>query len=121
MGLSIERWLKVCHPVDYGLNCSRTSYIIVFLSFSLSLFLSFSLSLFLNSFFYYFSGMISLFTLMGLSIERWLMVCHPVDYVLNCSRTSYIIVGSAWALGLLTSAPPLFGWAYYAPETSGMR
>jgi hypothetical protein len=70
---------------------------------------------------YKFSGMISLFTLMGLSIERWMIICHPSSHSLNSYVTSYIIIGSAWSLGLITSAPPLFGWAYFAPETSGMR
>jgi hypothetical protein len=69
----------------------------------------------------YFEGMISMFTLMGLSIERWLIICHPGKFSLNSDLTSYTIVGSAWGLGLITSAPPLFGWAYFAPETSGMR
>ena len=58
---------------------------------------------------------------MGLSIERWLIISCPGKYSLNSHLTSYIIIISAWTLGLLTSAPPLFGWAYFAPETSGMR
>jgi hypothetical protein len=65
--------------------------------------------------------MVSLFTLMGLSVERWLIISHPGKYSLNSRLTSYVIIGTAWGLGLATSAPPLFGWAYFAPETSGMR
>ena len=65
--------------------------------------------------------MVSLYTLMGLSVERWLIISHPGKYSLNSNLTSNAIIVSAWILGLATSAPPLFGWAYFAPETSGMR
>jgi hypothetical protein len=64
--------------------------------------------------------MTSLYTLMGLSIERWLIITRPGKFSLNSFKSTAIIITSAWTLGLLTSAPPLFGWAYFAPETSGM-
>jgi hypothetical protein len=67
------------------------------------------------------SGMTSLYTLMGLSIERWLIITRPGKFSLNSSTSTAVILVSAWTLGLASSAPPLFGWAYYAPETSGMR
>ena len=66
-------------------------------------------------------GMTSLYTLMGLSVERWLIITHPRKFSLKSYATNAFIIVSAWILGLLLSAPPLFGWAYYAPETSGIR
>ena len=65
-------------------------------------------------------GMTSLYTLMGLSIERWLIITRPGKFSLNSYATTWIIISSAWILSLMTALPPLFGWAYYAPETSGM-
>jgi hypothetical protein len=64
--------------------------------------------------------MTSLYTLMGLSIERWLVITRPGEYSLNSFTATSVIIAAAWSLGILTSAPPLFGWAYFAPETSGM-
>jgi len=66
-------------------------------------------------------GMTSLYTLMGLSIERWLIITQPGKFSLNCYTATWIIIGMAWALSFAVSAPPLLGWAYYSPETSGMR
>ena len=65
--------------------------------------------------------MTSLYSLMGLSIERWLIITRPGKFSLNSYTATSIIILSAWGLSLLVSLPPLVGWAYFAPETSGMR
>ena len=65
--------------------------------------------------------MTSLYSLMGLSIERWLIITRPGKFSLNSYTATSIIIAAAWGLSLMVSLPPLVGWAYFAPETSGMR
>jgi hypothetical protein len=65
--------------------------------------------------------MVSLYTLMGLSVERWLIICHPGEHSMDSKLTSKMVIISSWTLALAISAPPLIGWAYFAPESSGMR
>ena len=66
-------------------------------------------------------GMLSIYTLTALALQRWLLVTHPGKFSVNSPSIARISLVVVWALALAIASPPLAGWAYYAPESSGLR
>nr|AJD38770.1 short-wavelength sensitive opsin 2B [Macrourus berglax] len=61
-------------------------------------------------------GMVSLWSLAVVALERWLVICKPMG---NFSfRSNHAIAGCAmtWVCALAAALPPLFGWSRYIPE-----
>lgn len=67
------------------------------------------------------SGMSSVYTLTALSTQRWLLVTRHGKFPLNNRTVTVTILALVWSLSLAIALPPFFGWAFYAPETSGLR
>eukprot|EP00095_Tigriopus_kingsejongensis_P001031 maker-scaffold587_size153100-snap-gene-0.29 protein:Tk01031 transcript:maker-scaffold587_size153100-snap-gene-0.29-mRNA-1 annotation:"hypothetical protein DAPPUDRAFT_302649" len=65
-------------------------------------------------------GMVSIFTLTSLAIQRWLLVTRPGKFSVNNWTHARLILTLIWLLSLAVALPPLLGWSFYAPETSGL-
>nr|ABS89282.1 SWS2 opsin [Neoceratodus forsteri] len=61
-------------------------------------------------------GMVSLWSLAVVAFERFLVICKPLGNF--TFRSTHAIIGcvATWVFGLISSAPPLFGWSRYIPE-----
>ena len=65
--------------------------------------------------------MLSIYTLAALSTQRWILVTRPAILNVQSWRATLALVGTAWALALAMALPPAMGWAWYVPESSGLR
>nr|AWU59275.1 short-wavelength sensitive 2 opsin [Chitala ornata] len=61
-------------------------------------------------------GMVSLWSLAVVAVERYLVICKPVGSF--TFRNTHALIGCAipWIFALVASLPPLFGWSRYIPE-----
>ncbi|KAK9966590.1 hypothetical protein ABG768_003692 [Culter alburnus] len=61
-------------------------------------------------------GMVSLWSLAVVAVERWLVICKPLGNF--TFKTHHAILGCIfpWIFALGASLPPLFGWSRYIPE-----
>lgn len=75
----------------------------------------------LSSFLSVYVGMVSIFTLSSLAIQRWLLVTRPGKFSPNNWTHTRLNLALIWSLSLAVALPPLLGWSFYAPETSGLR
>eukprot|EP00094_Tigriopus_californicus_P011187 TCALIF_10796-PA protein Name:"Similar to Pineal opsin (Petromyzon marinus)" AED:0.10 eAED:0.10 QI:118/0.8/0.83/1/0.8/0.66/6/148/385 len=65
-------------------------------------------------------GMVSIFTLSSLAIQRWMLVTRPGKFSLNNWTHTRLNLALIWFLSIAVALPPLLGWSFYAPETSGL-
>nr|UVC66202.1 rhodopsin [Myripristis pralinia] len=61
-------------------------------------------------------GMISLWSLVVLAVERWVVVCKPISNFRFGENHAIMGVSLTWAMGLACTVPPLVGWSRYIPE-----
>lgn len=66
------------------------------------------------------SGMASIYTLMALSVQRFLLVAYPTTTSFATIKASKLVLLSIWTLAFMIAGPPLFGWSEYVPESSGL-
>ncbi|XP_061456296.1 blue-sensitive opsin-like [Rhineura floridana] len=61
-------------------------------------------------------GLVSLWSLVVVAFERYLVICKPLGNF--TFRGTHAIIGCiiTWVFGLVASVPPLFGWSRYIPE-----
>ena len=67
--------------------------------------------------------MSSIYTLTVLSLHRWLLVTRPLSHgqlAAGSARAALLSLAAVWGMALVVAVPPAAGWAYYAPETSGI-
>eukprot|EP00094_Tigriopus_californicus_P011770 TCALIF_11368-PC protein Name:"Similar to opn1mw4 Green-sensitive opsin-4 (Danio rerio)" AED:0.34 eAED:0.34 QI:0/0.37/0.22/0.66/0.87/0.88/9/177/520 len=65
-------------------------------------------------------GMASIYTLAALSTQRWILVSQFGRFNVQGIGSILVILGVVWGLSSAMALPPLFGWAFYAPESSGI-
>ncbi|XP_070695544.1 parapinopsin a [Pempheris klunzingeri] len=63
-----------------------------------------------------FFGIASLCTTGVISVERYIVVCHPVGGALFQTRHAVAGVVLSWAWSFVWNTPPLFGWGSYELE-----
>ncbi|XP_029005750.1 green-sensitive opsin-like [Betta splendens] len=61
-------------------------------------------------------GQVSLWSLVVLAIERYIVVCKPMGSFKFSGTHAGAGVFFTWIMALSCSAPPLFGWSRYIPE-----
>ncbi|KAK2862039.1 hypothetical protein Q5P01_001572 [Channa striata] len=61
-------------------------------------------------------GQISLWSLVVLAIERYIVVCKPMGSFKFTGSHAAIGVAFTWIMALACATPPLFGWSRYLPE-----
>ncbi|KAM6976745.1 rhodopsin [Aplochiton taeniatus] len=61
-------------------------------------------------------GMIGMWSLVVLAIERWVVVCKPMSNFRFGEDHAIMGLALTWVMGLACSAPPLVGWSRYIPE-----
>lgn len=70
----------------------------------------------LEGFFATFGGINSLWCLVVLSIERWIVVCKPMSNFRFGENHAIMGVAFTWVMALACTVPPLVGWSRYIPE-----
>lgn len=70
----------------------------------------------LEGFFATLGGIISLWSLVVLSIERWMVVCKPISNFRFGENHAIMGVAFTWIMGTACAGPPLVGWSRYIPE-----
>uniref|UniRef100_A0A8C6PQK8 Rhodopsin n=1 Tax=Nothobranchius furzeri TaxID=105023 RepID=A0A8C6PQK8_NOTFU len=61
-------------------------------------------------------GEVSLWSLVALAIERYIVVCKPMGSFKFTGTHAGAGVLFTWIMALACAAPPLFGWSRYIPE-----
>ncbi|GCB77389.1 hypothetical protein scyTo_0020570, partial [Scyliorhinus torazame] len=61
-------------------------------------------------------GEISLWSLVVLAVERYVVVCKPMSNFRFGSQHAFMGVGLTWFMALACAFPPLVGWSRYIPE-----
>ncbi|XP_030633011.1 rhodopsin, like [Chanos chanos] len=70
----------------------------------------------IEGFFATHGGEISLWSLVVLAIERWVVVCKPFSNFRFGEDHAIMGVAFTWIMASSCSMPPLFGWSRYIPE-----
>lgn len=70
----------------------------------------------LEGFFATLGGEISLWSLVVLAIERWLVVCKPISGFRFGENHAIMGLSCTWLMALTCCVPPLVGWSRYIPE-----
>ncbi|MBN3323394.1 OPSB protein, partial [Atractosteus spatula] len=70
----------------------------------------------IEGFFATLGGMISLWSLVVLAVERYLVVCKPMSNFRFGESHSIMGVVFTWVMACACAVPPLFGWSRYIPE-----
>ncbi|XP_060064196.1 rhodopsin, GQ-coupled-like, partial [Ylistrum balloti] len=62
-------------------------------------------------------GLMSINTLTAISIDRYIVITKPLQASQTMTRRKvYLMILLVWALSILLSVPPFFGWGAYIPE-----
>nr|ABP88810.1 green-sensitive opsin [Scopelarchus analis] len=61
-------------------------------------------------------GQISLWSLVVLAVERYIVVCKPMGSFKFSATHAGIGCGITWFMAMACAAPPLVGWSRYLPE-----
>ncbi|KAI4827839.1 hypothetical protein KUCAC02_031205 [Chaenocephalus aceratus] len=61
-------------------------------------------------------GQVSLWSLVVLAVERYIVVCKPMGSFKFSNTHAGIVVGITWVMAFACAGPPLFGWSRYLPE-----
>uniref|UniRef100_A0A8D0CI66 Opsin 1 (cone pigments), short-wave-sensitive 2 n=1 Tax=Scleropages formosus TaxID=113540 RepID=A0A8D0CI66_SCLFO len=61
-------------------------------------------------------GMVSLWSLAVIAVERYLVICKPISNF--TFKNTHALIGCVipWVFGSISAVPPLFGWSRYIPE-----
>nr|BAM72016.1 rhodopsin [Engraulis japonicus] len=70
----------------------------------------------IEGFFATLGGEIALWSLVVLSIERWLVVCKPISSFRFTETHAIGGVAFSWIMAAACAVPPLVGWSRYIPE-----
>ncbi|MEE6512121.1 hypothetical protein FKM82_019045 [Ascaphus truei] len=66
-----------------------------------------------------FSGIVGLWSLAILALERYIVICKPMGDFRFQQRHAVIGCAFTWIWALIWTSPPLFGWSSYVPEGLG--
>ncbi|KAG7268507.1 hypothetical protein CRUP_002527, partial [Coryphaenoides rupestris] len=61
-------------------------------------------------------GQVSLWSLVVLAVERYIVVCKPMGSFKFTTTHAGVGVAFTWVMALACAAPPLVGWSRYIPE-----
>ncbi|KAJ8257216.1 hypothetical protein GJAV_G00183160 [Gymnothorax javanicus] len=61
-------------------------------------------------------GQVSLWSLVVLAIERYIVVCKPMGSFKFTSTHAMVGIAFTWVMALSCAVPPLVGWSRYIPE-----
>jgi len=61
-------------------------------------------------------GQVSLWSLVVLAVERYIVVCKPMGSFKFTETHAAVGVVFTWIMAMSCAAPPLFGWSRYLPE-----
>ncbi|XP_008291691.1 opsin-1, short-wave-sensitive 2 [Stegastes partitus] len=61
-------------------------------------------------------GMVSLWSLAVIAVERWLVVCKPLGNFSFQANHALGLCALTWVFALCAAVPPLVGWSRYIPE-----
>ncbi|KAG7267378.1 hypothetical protein CRUP_030032 [Coryphaenoides rupestris] len=70
----------------------------------------------LEGFFATLGGVIALWSLVVLAIERWIVVCKPISNFRFGENHAIMGVTTTWIMANACAVPPLVGWSRYIPE-----
>ncbi|KAM3872571.1 rhodopsin-like [Diretmus argenteus] len=70
----------------------------------------------IEAFFATHGGEVSLWSLVILAIERWIVVCKPISNFRFGENHAIMGVAFTWVMASSCSVPPLVGWSRYIPE-----
>ncbi|KAK1901093.1 Blue-sensitive opsin [Dissostichus eleginoides] len=89
-----------------------------FLSFANKYFILGPLACKIEGFVATLGGMVSLWSLAVVALERWLVICKPLGQFIFKPDHALACCALTWVFALIASAPPLpiFGWSRYIPE-----
>ncbi|KAM4582451.1 green-sensitive opsin [Fundulus diaphanus] len=115
---------KLRQPLNYILvNLAVAGLIMITFGFTVTIYSSmmgyFSLgpmSCDMEGFFATLGGQVSLWSLVILAIERYIVVCKPMGSFKFTATHSAFGCGITWVMALSAAVPPLVGWSRYIPE-----
>uniref|UniRef100_A0A3Q3A1W0 Rhodopsin n=1 Tax=Kryptolebias marmoratus TaxID=37003 RepID=A0A3Q3A1W0_KRYMA len=115
---------KLRQPLNYILvNLAVAGLIMITFGFTVTIYSSlvgyFSLgpgSCAMEGFFATLGGQVSLWSLVVLAIERYIVVCKPMGSFKFSATHSAMGCAFTWLMALACSVPPLVGWSRYIPE-----
>ena len=64
-------------------------------------------------------GLTSLYLLMIVSVDRYIMIANPLKAAFITNRVSVVAIGLCFAAGMFWSVLPLLGWSAYGHEPCG--
>nr|Q9YGZ0.1 RecName: Full=Rhodopsin [Sardina pilchardus]CAA77259.1 opsin [Sardina pilchardus] len=70
----------------------------------------------IEGFFATLGGEIALWSLVVLSMERWIVVCKPISNFRFGENHAVMGVAFSWFMAAACAVPPLVGWSRYIPE-----
>ncbi|XP_037534634.1 green-sensitive opsin [Nematolebias whitei] len=115
---------KLRQPLNYILvNLAVAGLIMIIFGFTVTFYTSlvgyFSLgpgSCAMEGFFATVGGQVSLWSLVVLAIERYIVVCKPMGSFKFTATHSAIGCAFTWFMAMACAVPPLVGWSRYIPE-----
>jgi hypothetical protein len=69
-----------------------------------------------SAFFMYFIGCTSIYLMAVLSLERYYIICKPLNIRKLSAKTNLVSITACTLNGLLWAVLPLLGWSHYALE-----
>ncbi|NXT32810.1 OPSG protein, partial [Pelecanoides urinatrix] len=70
----------------------------------------------IEGFFATLGGQVSLWSLVVLAVERYIVVCKPMGNFRFSATHAMIGIAFTWIMAFACATPPLFGWSRYIPE-----
>ncbi|XP_061583248.1 green-sensitive opsin [Cololabis saira] len=115
---------KLRQPLNFILvNLAVAGLIMVVFGFTVTLYSSLfgyfamgPLSCTIEGFMATLGGQVSLWSLVVLAIERYIVVCKPMGSFKFTASHSAVGCGFTWLMASTCAVPPLFGWSRYIPE-----
>ncbi|XP_078104810.1 green-sensitive opsin-like [Sander vitreus] len=115
---------KLRQPLNYILvNLAVAGLIMCLFGFTITIISAFSgyfilgaTSCAIEGFMATLGGEISLWSLVVLAVERYIVVCKPMGSFKFSGTHAGAGVAFTWIMALACAAPPLFGWSRYIPE-----
>ncbi|XP_030632100.1 green-sensitive opsin-1-like [Chanos chanos] len=115
---------KLRQPLNYILvNLAFSGTIMVIFGFTVAFYCSFCGYLILGpvgcvmeGFFSTIGGQVSLWSLVVLAVERYIVVCKPMGSFKFGANHAVAGIAFTWIMALSCAVPPLVGWSRYIPE-----